>query len=226
MQAALLSTAIQFGVGSVSSVKGAIPIFSTMHKKGISDEAWLRAIYADKIRRFPPTKTRFTNELADAIAMLKKQQASVERSKPEPKPSSASKTATREKIVKIARSKKGKLRYNLAGGNPLLSGSNVGDCSDFVQYVFKQAGINGTVPNYTPSIWDKYKRIQRSSARPGDLVLFSGTIPGRAKGMPSHVGIVSGNGNMVNLQSYGCKEERYGSGYWGNYLLGFVRVID
>lgn len=226
VQAALLSTAIQFGTGSTRSAKGAIPIFSNTYKKGISDEAWLRAIYADKTRRFPVTKTRFTNELADAIAMLKLQQAAINRTKPAPKPSSASKTATREKIVKIARSKKGRLRYNLAGGNPLLSGSNVGDCSDFVQYVFKQAVIPGEVPNYTPSIWGKYTKINRSSARPGDLVLFSGTIPGRGRGVPSHVGIVSGDGNMVNLQSYGCKEEKYGSGYWGNYLLGFVRVLD
>lgn len=226
MQAALLSTAIQFGTGSRNSVKGAVPIFSNTHKKGISDESWLRAIYADKTRRFPVTKTRFANELSDALAMLKKQQASIERSKPEPKPSSASKSAVREKIVRIARSKKGKLTYNLAGGNPLMSGSNVGDCSDFVQYVFKQAGIPGTVPNYTPTIWKTYKKINRSAARPGDLVLFSGTIPGRASGQASHVGIVVGDGDMVNLQSYGCKEEKYGSGYWGKYLLGFMRVID
>lgn len=226
IQAALMSTAIQFGVGSATSVKGAIPIFSTMYKKGASDATWLRAIYADKTRRFSVTRTRFKNELADALAMLSKQQSSISRTKPAPKPTAASKTAIREKIVKIARSKKGRLRYNLAGGNPLLSGSNVGDCSDFVQYVFKQAGISGTVPNYTPSIWGKYTKISRSSARPGDLVLFSGTIPGRGRGVPSHVGIISGDGNMVNLQSYGCKEEKYGSGYWGKYLLGFVRVLD
>lgn len=226
LQAALLSTAIQFGVGSTSSRKGAIPIFSGTHKSDISDEAWIRAIYADKTRRFPVTKTRFVNEKADALDMLKKQQSAIERTKPEPKPTSASKSAVRNKIVSIARSKKGKLRYNLAGGNPLLSGSNVGDCSDFVQYVFKQAGVSGTVPNYTPTIWSKYKKINRSAARPGDLVLFSGTIPGRGRGVPSHVGIVVGDGDMVNLQSYGCKEERYGTGYWGQYLLGFVRVLD
>lgn len=226
MQAALLSTSIQFGVGSVSSIKGAIPIFSNTYKKGISDEAWIRAIYADKTRRFPVTKTRFVNEKADALDMLKKQQSAIERTKPEPKPTSASKSAVRNKIVSIARSKKGKLRYNLAGGNPLLSGSNVGDCSDFVQYVFKQAGVSGTVPNYTPDIWKKYPKISRKAARPGDLVLFSGTIPSRGRGVPSHVGIVVGDGDMVNLQSYGCKEERYGTGYWGNYLLGFVRVLD
>lgn len=226
LQAALLSTAIQFGVGSKTSLKGAIPIFTKMHLKGISDEAWIRAIYEDKTRRFPVTKTRFVNEKADALAMLKKQMDAISRTKPDPKPSKASKSSVRDKIVSIARSKKDKLKYNLAGGNPLLSGSNVGDCSDFVQYVFKQAGVSGTVPNYTPDIWKKYRKISRQSARPGDLVLFSGTIPGRAKGVPSHVGIVVGDGDMVNLQSYGCKEERYGTGYWGDYLLGFVRVID
>ncbi|WP_294749957.1 NlpC/P60 family protein [uncultured Exiguobacterium sp.] len=226
LQAALLSTAIQFGVGSKTSLKGAIPIFSKTHLKGISDDAWIRAIYEDKTRRFPVTKTRFVNEKADALAMLKKQIDLLARNKPEPKPSKANKSSVRNKVVSIARSKKGKLKYNLAGGNPLLNGSNVGDCSDFVQYVFKQAGVSGTVPNYTPDIWKKYKHIGRQSARPGDLVLFSGTIPGRGKGIPSHVGIVVGDGDMVNLQSYGCKEEKYGSGYWGDYLLGFARVLD
>lgn len=133
-------------------------------------------------------------------------------------------SAKRQKVVHVARSKVGKLRYLLGGGNALLSGGTVGDCSDFSQWAFRQVGIS--TPNYTPTIWSQYQRISRSQVRPGDLVLFSGTISGRPSGVPSHVGIITSNTMMVNLQTYGCREEPFASGYWGKYLLGYVRVIN
>lgn len=130
----------------------------------------------------------------------------------------------RTQVINFARSKVGKLRYKLGGGNPLLSGSNIGDCSDFTQWCFKQIGIN--TPNYSGDLWSKYTRVARGKERPGDVAVFAGTIPGRGQGAPSHVGIVTANNKMVNLQSYGCKEEAYRTGYWGKYLIGFVRVIN
>lgn len=133
-------------------------------------------------------------------------------------------SATRQKLVQVARSRVGKLKYKLGGGNPLLSGSNIGDCSDFTQWVYKQIGIN--TPNYSGDIWKKYQRINRTQARPGDIVVFAGTIPGRGKGAPSHVGIITGDNKMVNLQSYGCREEPFATGYWGKYLLGYIKVLN
>ena len=138
--------------------------------------------------------------------------------------SSGGNSAARDKLVKVARSKIGKLRYNLGGGNPLLSGGNIGDCSDFTQWCFKQIGVN--TPNYSPTIWQQYQRVSRSQARPGDIAVFAGTIAGRPSGTPSHVGIVTTSSKMVNLQTYGCREEPFATGYWGKYLLGFVRVIN
>ncbi len=138
--------------------------------------------------------------------------------------SSGSLSTKRTQVVNAARSKVGKLRYRLGGGNPLLSGSNIGDCSDFTQWAFKQVGIS--TPNYSPTIWQRYKRISASQVRPGDVVVFTGTIAGRPSGTPSHVGIISGDNRMINLQSYGCKEEAYRTGYWGKYLLGYVRIIN
>lgn len=132
-------------------------------------------------------------------------------------------SADRKKVVDFGRSKVGKLRYKLSGGNPLLSGSNIGDCSDFTQWCFKQIGIN--TPNYSGDLWAKYPRISASQVQPGDVAVFAGTIPGRGSGVPSHVGLVTKDGMMVNLQSYGCKEESYRNGYWNKYLIGFVRVI-
>ncbi|WP_214812837.1 NlpC/P60 family protein [Exiguobacterium sp. s181] len=130
----------------------------------------------------------------------------------------------RTQVISFARSKVGKLRYKLGGGNPLLSGSNIGDCSDFTQWCFKQIGIN--TPNYSGDLWAKYQRVAQNKERPGDIAVFAGTIPGRGQGAPSHVGIVTDDNKMVNLQSYGCKEEAYRTGYWGKYLIGFVRVIN
>lgn len=148
----------------------------------------------------------------------------------QPKPStltnvSSSKLSTpRTQVISFARSKVGKLRYKLGGGNPLLSGSNIGDCSDFTQWCFKQIGIN--TPNYSGDLWAKYQRVAHNKERPGDIAVFAGTIPGRGQGAPSHVGIVTADNKMVNLQSYGCKEEAYRTGYWGKYLIGFVRIIN
>lgn len=77
------------------------------------------------------------------------------------------------------------------------------DCSGFVAYVFKQAGYGSKLPTaYTGNLYNDainnfgaYK-VSQSQAQPGDLVFF-GNYP------YDHVGIITGNGTMIDAQNRG-----------------------
>ena len=60
----------------------------------------------------------------------------------------------------------------------------------------------------------------------GDLVFFTDTIEGRSSRVPSHVGIVTKKGYMVNLQLGGCLEERYDTGYWAKFFNAYGQRIQ
>lgn len=136
------------------------------------------------------------------------------------KPSGASKS-TRENVVDIARSFKGKLSYSW-GGKTITNGK--GDCSGFTAYCYKKVGVNlghGTMTQIT-----RGTPVSKEQAQPGDVVFFKGTIPERGPNGVSHVGIVTGNGKCVSLASTGgCHEHSYVSGYWGNHFLQIRRVL-
>ena len=126
-------------------------------------------------------------------------------------------SGTAGKVVDLARSYKGKLRY-VFGSTNIPGGT--GDCSGFTWYVFnKAAGFNlghGTTTQVT-----KGSKISSDEATTGDLVFFQGTYrPG-----VSHVGIVTRKGYFVNLQNDGCKEESYTSGYWASHFMQIRRVL-
>ena len=129
--------------------------------------------------------------------------------------SSASGTAG--KVVDLARSYKGKLRY-VFGSKNIPGGT--GDCSGFTWYIFdKAAGIN--LGHGTSTQVAKGTKVSADDAQPGDLIFFQGTYrPG-----VSHVGIVTKKGTFVNLQNDGCKEETYTSGYWANHFMQIRRVL-
>jgi cell wall-associated NlpC family hydrolase len=121
------------------------------------------------------------------------------------------------KVVDLARSYKGKLRY-VFGSKNIPNGT--GDCSGFTWFIYEHAaGINlghGTTTQVT-----KGDRISSDDATIGDLIFFQGTYrPG-----VSHVGIVTRKGYFVNLQNDGCKEESYTSGYWANHFMQIRRVV-
>ncbi len=59
------------------------------------------------------------------------------------------------------------------------------DCSGLVRYAYRQAGIS--LPRSSGGIASAGKRISRSEARPGDVVVW-----------PGHVGIYAGNGRVVD----------------------------
>lgn len=126
-------------------------------------------------------------------------------------------TGTAGDVVAEARKWVGKLRY-VFGGKSIVNGT--GDCSGFTKYVYLKAA-NLNIGDGTSNQLTKGKRIDFADAKPGDVVFFAGTY----RAGVSHVGVVTKKGWMVNLQSYGCKEERYDAGYWKKYLLEVRRVL-
>jgi cell wall-associated NlpC family hydrolase len=72
--------------------------------------------------------------------------------------------------------------YCYAGTSP----STGFDCSGFVQYVFTRFGV--AVPHSTALLIDAGRPVPRAQARPGDIVVFTGTAPGSTT--PGHAGIV------------------------------------
>ncbi|MDR7001556.1 NlpC/P60 family protein [Neobacillus niacini] len=121
------------------------------------------------------------------------------------------------KVVDLARSYKGKLRY-VFGSKNIPGGT--GDCSGFTWYIFEHAaGIN--LGHGTSTQVAKGSKVSTGDAQPGDLIFFQGTY----RAGVSHVGIVTRKGYFVNLQNDGCKEETYTSGYWANHFMQIRRVL-
>ena len=89
------------------------------------------------------------------------------------------------------------------------------DCSGFVQYVYRQNGIE--LPRSAEDQFRMGRRISVHAARPGDLVFF------RTSGRRiSHVGIYNGNGRFIHAPSTGGHVE-YASMdniYWNRRVVG------
>lgn len=83
--------------------------------------------------------------------------------------------------VRIARTKKGSpYRWG-------ASGPRAFDCSGYTSWTMKRLGKK--IPRTANAQYRASKKINRSSARPGDLVFYGG-------GHKYHVGIYAGNGRM------------------------------
>lgn len=92
------------------------------------------------------------------------------------------------------------------------------DCSGFVQFVYKQAGVN--LPRATTSQWGVGKAISKSELQPGDLVFFSGTY----RSGISHDGIYVGNNQFIHSSSSGVVITSLSTNYWGPKYSGARRV--
>jgi cell wall-associated NlpC family hydrolase len=108
------------------------------------------------------------------------------------------------------------------GVNYVFGGSSPSgfDCSGFVRYVYKQAGIN--LPRSSADQYDVGKSVSKVDLEPGDLVFFSGTY----KAGISHAGIYVGNNKFISASSSkGIKIDTLSGGYWGPKFTGAKRVL-
>jgi peptidoglycan DL-endopeptidase CwlO len=92
------------------------------------------------------------------------------------------------------------------------------DCSGFVNWAFKQAGIS--VGRSTSVLSSQGTKVSVNEMRPGDLVFFD------TYKKDGHVGIYLGNGNFIGSQSStGVAIASMTSGYWKQHFSGHVRRV-
>ena len=87
-------------------------------------------------------------------------------------------------------------------GKPYLwggTGPDAYDCSGLVMMAYRAAGID--IPRVSEDQWKFGPRVPESQAQPGDLVFFAGS-DGTVTN-PGHVGLVIGNGQMIEAFTTG-----------------------
>ncbi|WKB34625.1 C40 family peptidase [Terrilactibacillus sp. S3-3] len=119
--------------------------------------------------------------------------------------------ATGEDAVKIAETHH----------EPYVYGST--DCSALTQKVYAQLGIS--LPRTSAAQAGVGTPVSKSNLQPGDLVFFNTSGSGI-----SHVGIYTGNGQMISAESSGIKETGIfvgpASSYWAPKYVTARRVIN
>ncbi len=104
----------------------------------------------------------------------------------------------------------GRSAYDIANGRF--------DCSGFVSWAFKQAGIS--LPASTSGLSSVGSKVSASDMQPGDLVFFN------TYKTNGHVGIYLGNNKFIGSQSStGVAIADMGSGYWKSNFSGLVRRV-
>lgn len=127
---------------------------------------------------------------------------------------------TPQEIVAFANSLMG-TPYRYGSIDPLVGF----DCSGFITYVFSHFSIK--VPRSSVDFTDVGKQIDIAQAKPGDIILFTGTNP--SERTVGHMGIVNriiSNEDVEFIHSSSGKA--YGvtlSSLTPNYKLRFVKVI-
>jgi cell wall-associated NlpC family hydrolase len=122
-------------------------------------------------------------------------------------------TATQSsKIATLAAKYKG-VPYKYGGTTPKAF-----DCSGFIQYVYREAGIE--VPRTTYQQFDAGTRVGKGSLQPGDIIFFA--CGGQAT---SHAGLYLGNGKFIHAdQTHGVIVSDLNSGYWAGVYQAAVRI--
>jgi len=108
-------------------------------------------------------------------------------------------------------------------GTPYVFGGttpNGFDCSGFVRYVYKQAGIN--LPRSSGDQYTVGSSVESDNLQPGDLVFFGNTY----KSGISHAGIYVGKDKFISASSSkGIIIDSIKSSYWAPKFVGAKRVI-
>lgn len=115
-----------------------------------------------------------------------------------------------DKLVSTAKSFTG-TKYVWGGSSP--SGF---DCSGFIYYVYKQAGMNISRTS-AAGFFDRSFYV--NSPQVGDLVFFSGTY----KAGISHLGIYLGNGQFIHAGSDGVEIASVSNSYWKSHFDSYKR---
>lgn len=111
--------------------------------------------------------------------------------------------------------------YVFGGGRSASDISNGRfDCSGFVIWAFKQAGVG--LSGNTDSLKNSGRQVSTSEMKPGDLVFFD------TYKRDGHVGIYIGGGKFIGSQSStGVAVASMSNGYWKNTFNGrVVRIIN
>lgn len=131
--------------------------------------------------------------------------------------------STRHSLVDIAKEKIGKTRYVFGGGREYShSYLNIFDCSSFVHYVYRLAGMElGDITSVSTETLNKIgNRISIEDVQIGDLIFFD------TYKKDGHVGIWIGDGKWIGSQSSsGVSIESINNPYWQARFNGHVRDI-
>ena len=100
-------------------------------------------------------------------------------------------------------------------------GPDAFDCSGFVQFVFKQVGVN--VPRSVREQLSAGAAVEDGDLRAGDLVFFSIDHE-----VVTHVGIAMGGDLFIHAPSSRgvVRTERLSGSYWLSRFAGARRVIE
>jgi len=125
---------------------------------------------------------------------------------PELNAASASERPFGDRVVDEAAKHRGKpYRYGHTGPNSF-------DCSGYVQYVFRQMGVD--LPRTSRDQYAVAPKVAKADRRPGDLIAMK-----NSRGTVTHVGIYTGNDTWL-VASTGSKRVIHQRLYSSNYGVG------
>ena len=105
-------------------------------------------------------------------------------------------------------------------GKPYLwggTGPDAFDCSGLVMMAYRTAGIS--LERTSQDQWATEQRVPASAVQPGDLVFFAGSDGTTTS--PGHVGLVIGNGKMIEAYATGFPIRV--ASYIGRGAVGFTQ---
>ncbi len=97
------------------------------------------------------------------------------------------------------------------------TGPDAFDCSGLVMMAYRAAGIN--IERTSEAQWASEQRVPASQVQPGDLVFFAGSDGTPTD--PGHVGLVIGNGKMIEAYATGFPIRV--ASYLGRGAIGFTQ---